>query len=240
MKQINELSNYFISGFQLLNKVFLVFVVAALFELVNLFLSLAEPTNPTAILPLHMLVVILSMTFSFIAPLYFIKYQKDKSISLDQIFNIYKENIRHTFVPVVSLIALMFLSILVVVGPFIGVMNMGLKQIENTPFYIVLQILNPVLLLTLFIFYLFMFTPIFFNIEKLSIFESLKKSVLTSLKNLKFLWAVILIIFLSNFVILYVPSQILPGQILKTVLLSYINFIVTASALIYYQKNIRP
>ena len=104
---------------------------------------------------------------------------------------------------------------------------------------------NPIFFLIALISSLFSFQAIFFSIEQLGFFHSLKKSFLFSLKNKKFLIPIVFYnaIRYSLFVTPAIISLMLAsyvGKYIYSAISLYINFIITASSLIYYQKKRVP
>lgn len=120
-------------------------------------------------------------------------------------------------------------------GSFMGIYQGAL----NSPF-------NPISFSLLFLLSLsyavLIFTSIYFSIERKGLFTAMKDSFRAALKHRRFIVVVTLLFFLLNLLFAASLPFILYGSFffsaLSTILYSYIIFIMDATALNYYQKNL--
>ena len=96
---------------------------------------------------------------------------------------------------------------------------------------------NPFFVLSTILLSLFTFTPFFYSLENITLLTSLKKSVVMAFKNSRFIIVIVFINIVIGFLRSLIQANFLFRNIFGTLLISYINLIITASALFYYQSH---
>jgi len=81
------------------------------------------------------------------------------------------------------------------------------------------------------------FAPIFFSIENLGFFQSLKKSIVFSLRNVRFLLPIMVYMVAQYTISMFFKTNNGWEKYLGIGIVVYINLILSGSALLYYQEN---
>lgn len=238
MSQIKEAVDYIKRGFQLLNKTYLIFLIASALQIISNLLSFQKGVlGEFTVLPLQLIVAIIDLVFMFLTPLFLLNYLDNKTLSFTQMFETFQSRFKEVFFPVISIMVFTIIISTLVVIPFTITLNTLLKDQQNTPIYGLLTYLNPSILLSMIAYYFFLFTPMYFLFLHYGIFESLKQSVIFSFKNIPFMSTILILTFVIHSLLMRLPLNLLPGQLVYSLIYLYLTMGVSFSAFLYFRSK---
>lgn len=229
----NGLLNYLSKGIQLTNKSIDILLIGVVISLFTMFPSFyTDLTVNSLLLIISLILVFLQIGYFMTTPIFLVEKQHEKILTIQHLWTITLQSTKRLILPIILFI--FFVIILTFVIASIIVVN-GTNSIER---YInSLQGLNPIAFILTSIFSFFIFTSIYFSIEKKGVFGSMKNSIIFSFENIKFIILVIVINSLTYIILGNIPTKNEFVLVLSTILEMYISFIVTATALVFYQSK---
>lgn len=177
------------------------------------------------------------LSFSFSIPTFLQQKQKHQSVEFSEMIPVVLKNMKRLLTPIAlttlfGLLVIFILSFLwfTVFGnkPIIGPMN------EQTPIEYLLRLVPIVFTI---IGCLFAFTPIFFVIENQGLFQSMKKSVMFSIKNIDFVLTLLALSLIMSALFIFAPAQNLFVRVLLLITDAILSLWLVASTLYYYQTH---
>ena len=239
----NSTGNYFLKGFSLANKSLDIFFISVLLSLASFIPDFLENSPIIKILSFATFLLFFIQTgFSMSIPLFLVDKQQNKRLNYHDMWSVVLRNTKRMILPVILfLVLVMALGFtLLFITAFNTIQSGGdfkqiVTSIQNLPNS--LQDWNPIFLVVTGLFSLLIFTPIYFSIENKGIFSSIKRSLIFSFKNLNFILILITIDGIYSFISTLIPFSIENKIWLITVLGGYLNFIMTASAFLYYKSK---
>ncbi len=177
--------------------------------------------------------------YYFSIPL-FLRLKQGNQLSVSQIFSISVHTTKRLLIPFIVLILLLALGIIFMIVLIIAIkqdpqtITNFLKSFQTTwslTYFVVMGILG-------LIFSVYTFTPVYFTVENLGFFKSLKKSFTFALKNTKFFLIVLIVTMLVNFVsegftFLITNSDLL--LLVRALVLNFTAYGTLISAYLYHQ-----
>lgn len=238
-------SDYFLKGFRLTNKsvdiLFLSFLLSFTSYLPTFF---ANSAISSFVQLVSFTTLFINLGFTMSLPVFLLDKQQNKKLEVTQLKAIILTNTVRMILPGIALLVisgilgiLFFLMFVLasVSNPsdqkeiIAATQNIGNQLRQWNPFFLLFVIFSS----------FFTFTAIYFSLEKKGLFSSLKKSFLFSIRHWRFITIVIVIncIFYTYSVLLPISFESIFGLIIRTVITSYVNLLILASALIYYQHH---
>lgn len=245
MKKSGSISGYFTEGFALLNKSLEVFLVALIFffiSSINSFILIPKLPWPEVLSNLLFITAnLIGIGFSLSIPVFLLEKQRGKALNLNKMFSTTLQNTKRIILPAI-LILIFFVILLIVVGAVIlTTLKPTNEQITQffqspgnrwNPFFFLLLIL-PIISSFL------VFAPFLFSLEHKGLLVSIKGSITTSLKHLPYITAVIAAGIIPYLLINFLPTSESWALFLGGAITTYIDLVVIASTLFYYQKVIK-
>lgn len=161
-----------------------------------------------------------SFSLSYCLPIFL---AEKKSYEYKQVFNTVLKTIKRLLLPGLVLLIL-FLGIGIIYGVFILIIKNDF--IHRILFALIIGIVSPI----------FLFSPLYFSLEKAGFVDSLLKSIRFNMKHISYA----LLLCLLNIGIYFLTSLLplnLFGQFLNAIIYSYTYYILLASALFYFQNH---
>lgn len=243
-----NLFGYFTKGFSLLIKnldIYLISLVFSIILIINpLFIGKIPSSTNFLNVILGLVVALLSLSYSFSVPLFFNSLQQGNKLNSSYILHSTLRNAKRLMIPLVvlilGLIGLVMTSILIII--LLGLNPDNIKiftqdlSLPQSSGYTTLMVLLGV------IFSLLNFTSIFFSVENLGLFTSMKKSILFSFRNLKFTLMILIITLFSNLLTFLMDPLILNQKnvlfsLIQSSVLGFVFLGTQISSLLYYQDH---
>lgn len=239
MDKISKVLNYFTQGWVLVNKSLQVYILGVLLSATTPLSSLI-PEGPlsTVIAILFSIINIFYVGFTLSTPVFFNIKQMNKPLTYQIMLQTAFRNTLRMILPGLLLILIFAVLVAALAMLFISTFGVQARQLLtifgdlNGPF-------NPILISLMFIFHLFLFTPVLFSLENKGLLYSVKQSIVLVPQNLPFF-----IIAATLSTLLYSAAGLIPyskswGSFLIYTFNLYVSFVITAATLIYYQKVIK-
>lgn len=234
---------YFREGFRLTNKSLDLLIIAVTLTLFS-YISGLTTNIPFAIFftILNILVIFFSYGYMFSLPLFLVDKQGDKKTNFNKIFDISVRNTKLLIVPgIIFVILIFFLSFLFILWLALTFRGQSVQitrifqsigsQLSGWNVY--------VFLLTCLMSFL-SYTSFFFALENKGVFTSIKASILYRIKHIHFTFAIIIInasLYTIISLSLLFPATNIWASMIRLIITGYSNFVITTSALLYYQKH---
>lgn len=233
---------YFRSGTKLANKNIIIYLIGLALSLTSL-LPNASRNGLLSILYLFFLYV--SFAYGMSIPLFLVQKQQNKSLEVHNLLNsVFKQAKRLVIPTIVFFILFPFLIFLPVLIVLINTAGWGIEPgqiaISTQNMINYMKVWNPIYVVFVTLYSFFVFVPIYFSLEEKGIFTSITRSAMFCCKHLNYFALVVVINLVTSFISNYI--SILLGNTTTTLLIStplvqYINFIVLASSLLFFQDK---
>jgi hypothetical protein len=230
-----DMKSYFIKGFSLANHSLVICLLGIGLSLIHFFANYfsglllgnhTELNHGKIVVPLISFISIFFIIgYSMSVPLLLTFRQKAKPLDFNNFWAIILKNTKRMILPLILICLLtgaLFITLSLAINNFD-------KQLNNWNFF---------LLILACVSALFAFVPIFFSIENIGFITSTKKSLSFSFRHLSFLLILILINALNYTFLTFLRTLIkYPfSTLISTAIGEYINFVIAASTLLFYQK----
>lgn len=231
-KYMNTIFSYFQKGFFLANHSFDILLISFLFVL-PLNLIPLMPSIQAFIVILYILLVFIYLGFSLSIPLFLESKQEQKKLDFKEVLFISLVNTKRIILPTILLFLLLVISILsfafILQTSNLTTFFSNLNNPSNFhPLWLFLSVFTSLLV----------FTPFFFALEKRGLLQSLVKSCKVVVRNFPYVLIIFVIEYVWSFALRSIPSEVILGQLLQTIVSEYIALVTVASSLFYYQKII--
>lgn len=228
--QQKSVFQYFREGFFLANKSLDIFLISFIVYFLSTFFLINN----------NILWIVFELTFlGFVlsTPLLLTKREHKQHLSLKEIFKVVAKNVKRIILPGILLLFLLGILLLI----FFGVMGIFLPTGEQRVDFLqwLINALIPISFIYILLLSFFQFTAFFFSLENNGLFLSMKRSVATSFKNIKFIALIILFGIILRTILAFIPVENIWGQSVRILFSSYVSFVITASSLFYYQNVIK-
>jgi len=241
----NNIKDYFIQGFSLLNRNIDLYFLALLFTLISFLIQhLYKLHLPIGfiITILSLVITVLSVSYSLTIP-YFLSYKQiGKKLDYGFLWRTILHNAKRLILPIIVLTLIAVIAFIVIV--IIVVVQLHVKIPQDFIRFLTQQGWNPwyVLFTTIFtvIFSFFTFTSIFFSVENLGIFNAWMKSIAFSFKNIGFVVLIMAISVMAGFITSFtslIPFDRTLVTYLALIPTQYIHLGILASSLLFYQDR---
>ncbi len=250
-----KILNHFAKGFFLANRSLDIYIIGVGLSLFSVLASLLTGSMLGKILQLvSFIAVFFSFSYYMSLPLLLTYKQQAKPLNFNSVWTVIFKNTKRTILPLILLFILLIVFFIVLLFSLL-VLTIALSHPSNNQELVAAtknfldQIggLSPlvIILLGIFtgIFTLFAFTPIYFSVENKGFFSSMKSSVGFSLNHLNFIGFLILfgtIRFIVGTLLVRIPIEKPLMLFISTVIFEYVNLIISASMLLFYQKIHTP
>lgn len=231
--------NYFLEGFRLANRSLEIYFILLILSLLY-FYGTSFPNQPLSLVYsiLSFIIFVISVSFSLSVPVFLIQKQQGNALSIPSLLSTTMVNTKRIILPgiLIFTILIMFLiATFILIGILLHPTSTQIAHFFQNfdPAW------NPVVLILVIIFPFFVFTPLFFSLEKKGLLISIKHSIATCFKHLPYLILVIAIDVLSYSLNNLLPITDIGGSYLKSIISLYISFVIATSTLLYYQKRIK-
>lgn len=242
MNKEKSLFNYFSDGFALTNKSLEVYLIALVLTLIALLNSIFPNSPYSGIFSLLLFITtIMSVGFSLSAPVFLLQKHQNKPLALQNMLSTTIKNTRRIILPLI-LIFILFIVLFIATSVLTAIFLYPTKE-QVFQFFQSWDRFSkgwhPIFLIPSILFSFFVFTPFFFSLEYKGLLVSIKKSVALSFRNLSYIALVALVSIISYSVTSLLPIAETWGLLLRPAITVYLNLVVTASTLFYYQKMIK-
>jgi hypothetical protein len=168
-------------------------------------------------------------------PVFLVSKQQGETLSYKVVFGVVVRNTRRMILPVI--VYFLVFGVLLFGSMFIFSPSRIAALFQNMPE--LSKGWQPTVLIFISVVYLFEFTSFFFSLENNGFFASMKKSLQVAFKNMPYIALLILFGAISYSIISILPVDASWRRLLSTVLGQYVNFVLTATSLFYYQDVIK-
>ena len=235
-----DLVQYFKSGFELANRSLEFALITILISLAGLIPALFSKTALEILfIFFNILIVFFAFGYGFSLPYFLSEKEKNKKTDLNSVFDISFANTKRIIVPGVILAVILFTVSFIII--FAG---MSLLHINTTNIASLLETqtntsisISLFFLAVMFLSSFMVFNPIYFSIEKKGLFASIKASIIYAKNHLDFTVAVFIITSIIYILLAFLPSSNIFVKILTVFASSYEGLFISASSLLYFQKN---
>ena len=243
----NNIKDYFIQGFSLLNRNIDLYFLALLFTLISFLIQhLYKLHLPIGfiITILSLVITVLSVSYSLTIP-YFLSYKQiGKKLDYGFLWRTILHNAKRLILPIIVLTLIAVIAFIVIGIGIIVVVPLHVKNPQDFVRFLTQQGWIPwyVLFTTIFavIFSFFTFTSIFFSVENLGIFNAWIKSIAFSFKNIEFVVLIMAISVMADFITSFtslIPFDRTFTTYLALIPTQYIHLGILASSLLFYQDR---
>lgn len=244
MSNWKNIFSYFVTGFYLLNKNIKLYLILITLIIINSIISI----RPSSVIGIPLLLVSIAISFiqwgfKFSIPIIMVHAQSGKKLDYVYLREITLETTKKLIAPIIVLY--LFFALFIIFGIVfivasthgdVSQMKTTIQQLSDFNTIIMFRIF---MLPRNFLYALLFFTPIFFTLEKDNFITAVKKSIIFSLNNLRF---IILIFFalIIDLLLSFIPFMPLIelkwGLTLYQCFSGYIFLWLLTSCLLYYQN----
>lgn len=230
---------YFKKGFTLTNKSLAVFLFGLLLSLLNSLTELSlKPFSIEIPWVAGFLISLIEFGFALSVPLYLVKKQEGKSLSLGDFLSTTLISTKRSALPIMFLMVIFItISVLIFILAAQFIYGGNFDFIHDNPQ--VFGVFNLLLAFFIGLTSFATFTSIYFSVERNGFFASVKKSVSLSIKNLDF---IIILFIISTFTYLTLSSFLNNYQnfwqnLVKSIIYQYEGLLIASTSLIFYQSR---
>lgn len=230
---------YFRDGFSFVNRnVYLILIGLGMYGILDSIDLLQENASPGPLLLLSLTLEACSIGYFTALPVFFERIRKQQSVAIRMVLS---TTMRITIRLILQALPFFFLLLVIL---FLLVLIMSLTGDSDFMQYLPdnatgwFLMMLPLLILSS----LFVFEPMYFSLERMTLFDSLKRSAIFSVHHLQFT-GIIALIYVGQSLILNINNlQLTRGgtnwsTILLTAITTYVSYGIMASAWLYYSDN---
>ena len=236
-----SLIQFFANGFSLTNHSLDLWLINLSFNtLTSSFLNLKDKItsqNSILFLIIPFCTLLLNLSYNLSLPIFLQQKLSGKKLNYQELFKVVVTNAKRIVLPVIVLLVLFMMFVLLLALFIMVFFNPSTEYLLELKQYLKNSDGNPFFVLSTILLSLFTFTPFFYSLENITLLTSLKKSVVMAFKNSRFIIVIVFINIVIGFLRSLIQANFLFRNIFGTLLISYINLIITASALFYYQSH---
>lgn len=215
---MNKNVDFFSKGFSLANKSLVIFAILVILEQI----PLIPNSFPYPLRIFSLILTFFTIGFGLSIPVFLQDKQNNRPIDVKHLILTTTQNTKRIALP-------FFLLSL-----FLGVALVILFLIKSLP---AIKGWDPIVAIVSVLAAFFVFAPMFFSLEKEGLLPSFKHSMAVSFKHIPFVSLVMIIDLIAYSVWSYLSFQFF--RLIGDVFILYVGFIVSASALYYYQRFIK-
>lgn len=225
-----SIMHFFQEGFILANRTIYLYLINVLFLIFTYIIYFNNVLSKNIFLIfLSVILFFITVGYSLSLPLFLLGKKDGGHFSFAEIVSITLNNTRRIIVPLILIGLILTIPL--------GIVLSLLRLIFS---HTLLQRLNPLLLVAVIIFPASYFTPCFFSIEKEGLCTAIKNSFRVAYKSLRITCAIGVLLLIYYAVSSFISSNDFTYQLIKVTAWLYVNLVLTASTLQYFNSEIKP
>mgnify|MGYP001566154337 CR=1 FL=1 len=239
----NYIIQYLLKGFSLANRSLDILLIGFLLTITSTILGflLSNTALEKAQSALSFIFLFIGISFTLSIPIFLLQKQQQKSLNYKELIGILVKNTKRIMLPGI----LLFILFTILLSLSLVIIAIALRPSENQVAAFFqnfgkdwqgwqLIFLIPIILLSF-----LEFTPFFFSLENQGLWISIKNSIITAFRNLPYIGLVTLIMIITYSITSFISMGTTQGQLIRNLIAQYVNLVIAASSLFYYQSAIK-